>query len=123
MPKPRSRLADYAVYLAVRVLVCLIQSLSPAAGRRLALGLAWLAYRLDRRHRLVACDNLRQAFPERFAAADPDPQVRAVYRHFCQLLIDIIHLPRKLHLTNWYRYVRLPDLRVLESLLWGRPLM
>jgi KDO2-lipid IV(A) lauroyltransferase len=123
MPKPRSRLADYAAYLAVRVLVCLIQSLSPAAGRRLALGLAWLAYRLDRRHRLVACDNLRQAFPERFAAADPDPQVRAVYRHFCQLLIDIIHLPRKVHLTNWYRYVDLPDLRVLESLLWGRPLM
>ena len=30
-----------------------------------------------------------------------DRMVRAVYLHFCMLLMEIIHIPRKLHPTNW----------------------
>ena len=124
MAKERSLVADYAVYLVVRAIICLIQALSLRAACSLAGGLAWLLEDVDRRHRLIACDNLRLAFPERFARTDPDDCVRSVYHHFCTLLMEIIHLPRKLHPTTWRRYLDLgEDRRVVDCLLSGRPLM
>jgi KDO2-lipid IV(A) lauroyltransferase len=124
MSRPRSKAADYAVYLVVRVVVCVLQALSHGAACRAAAGLAWLLYHFDRRHRLVADDNLRHAFPGRFTDTERDGLVRAVYRHFCHLLIDIVHTPRRLNTDNWRRYVELPHIRVMvERLLSGRPLL
>src|SRR5213080_859356 len=100
MSRQRSRVADYAVYLVIRLLVCVIQALSLAAARQLAGALAWLAYHFDRRHREIALDNLRHAYPGRFSEAELDRTVRAVYRHFCGVLVEIIHLPRRLHSSN-----------------------
>jgi KDO2-lipid IV(A) lauroyltransferase len=124
MSKPRSRAADYAVYLVVRLVVCVIPALSLSAARRLAAALAWLVYHVDRRHRLVAHDNLRHAFPE--LAADErrrDALVRAVYRHFCNLLMEMIQLPRVLHPTTWKRYLALPRGPLPAAMLSGRPLL
>jgi KDO2-lipid IV(A) lauroyltransferase len=124
MSKQRSRVADYAVYLVVRLLVCVIQALSLAAARRLAGGLAWLAYHVNRRHREVALDNLRKAFPGRFSEAELHRKVRAVYRHFCRVLTEIIHLPRRLHSENWREHIELVGGReMVECLLSDRPLL
>jgi KDO2-lipid IV(A) lauroyltransferase len=120
MAKERSAIADYFVYFLVRVLICIIQMLSYSAARQFADWLAWLAYYVDRRHRLVADDNLRHAFPD-LSAAQRDRQVRAVYRHFCMLLMEIIHIPRKLHPCNWRQYLDLSSGRQLvDALLSGR---
>src|SRR5947209_422262 len=97
MSKPRSTVADYAVYLVVRLFVCFVQTLSFNAACGFSACLAWLAYRIDRRHRAVADENLRHAFPGRWNDAERDQLIRHVYRHFCRLLIEIIHLPRRLH--------------------------
>jgi KDO2-lipid IV(A) lauroyltransferase len=124
MSKKRSQLADYTVYLIVRVVVCLLQSLSYSAACAFASSLAWLAYRIDRRHREVAYDNLRQAFPGRYNDAELDELVRSVYRHFCTLLIDIVHMPRKLHVNTWRRHMQVPSIRqCVACLLSGRPLL
>jgi KDO2-lipid IV(A) lauroyltransferase len=125
MSRPRSRAADYAVYLMVRLVVCVIQALSLPAARRLADVLAWLIYHADRRHRLVAHNNLSHAFPELAAdARRRDALVRSVYRHFCNLLMEMIHLPRALAPTTWRRFVALPCGRELVvALLSGRPLL
>jgi KDO2-lipid IV(A) lauroyltransferase len=124
MSKSRSRLVDYGVYLIVRATVCLIQALSPEVGRSFALGLAWLAHRLDRRHREVARENLRQAFPGRYGEVELNDLVRRVYRHFCTLLVEIIQLPRRLHPTNWRRHLELTGGPLMvECLLSGRPLL
>jgi KDO2-lipid IV(A) lauroyltransferase len=124
MSESGSRLTDYAVYLIVRVAVCVIQALSPGAGRSFAAGLAWLAYRLDRRHREVARANLRQAFPNQYNEDELDELVRCVYRHFCTLLIEIVQLPRRLRPTNWRRHLEVPHGRqMVECLLSGRPLL
>jgi KDO2-lipid IV(A) lauroyltransferase len=123
MSRKRSRVADVAVYLAVRVLVCLVQMLSYEAALRLARVLAWLAYQVDRRHRLVADDNLRHAF----ATLDDrqrDALVRAVYRHCCTLLMVMMNLPRKLHPSNWREYIDMPAAKLLlERALSGRPML
>jgi KDO2-lipid IV(A) lauroyltransferase len=124
MSKPRSKAADYAVYLVVRVVVCVLQALPYDTACRAAAGLARLLYHLDRRHRRVADDNLRQAFPGRYTDAERDGLVRSVYRHFCQLLIEIVQVPRRLSARNWRDHVELvPGRLLVDSLLSGRPLL
>jgi len=122
--KERSLIADYAVYLVVRLLVCFIQTLSWRLAERFAGLLAWLAYRVDHRHRLVALENLRHAFPGRYSEAELDALVRATYRHFARLLVEIILTPRKLHVRNWKQHVEIvDDQRIVDRLLSGRPLL
>ena len=122
--KPRSKVNDYLVYLVIRVTVCVLQALSFEAGCAFARLLAWLAYRVDRRHRLVALENLERAFPGRYSQAEREELVRGVYRHFCTLLVEIVHLPRRLHLSNWKRFAEMKDChRVVDCLLSGRPLL
>ncbi len=124
MSKPRSSVVDFSVYLLVRILVCVLQMMSFKMACQFAGFLAWLAYRVDRRHRLVALDNLEHAFPGKYSVGQRAVMVRAVYRHFCTLLMEIIHLPRRLHLGNWKEVMRLVNGEALvESLLSGRPLL
>lgn len=124
MAKSRSKVVDYAVYLFVRVLVCVIQALPYEAARRVAAALAWLAYRVDRRHRLVAEENLRQVFPGRYGARELERLVRSVYRHFCTLVVEIAQLPRRMHVDNWRRHLDLTQARpLIECLLSDRPLL
>src|SRR5207253_2973907 len=89
MSKLRSRAADYAVYLVVRVLVCVIQALPYETARAVARGFAWLAFRIDRRHRTVAYENLRHAFPGRYTDEELVQMVKGVYEHLCTLLVEI----------------------------------
>jgi KDO2-lipid IV(A) lauroyltransferase len=97
--------------------------LSFGYARRFAAALAWLLYHVDRRHRLVAHDNLRHAFPN-LDERRRDEMVRAVYCHFCTLLIEIIHLPRRMHPNNWRQLLELEGGRqIVDALLSGRPLL
>ncbi len=122
--KKRSRFVDYVVYLAVRVLVCIIQALPVDAGSMFARLLAWLAYKINKRHRLVATENLQKAFPGQYADAQIDGMVRGVYRHFCTLLIEIMHMPRRYHLHNYKQYLILHEpVRMAELMLSGRPVL
>jgi KDO2-lipid IV(A) lauroyltransferase len=125
MSKPRSAVADYGVYLLVRVVVCLIQALPWRAAYVLAGGLAWLAYHIDRRHRLVARENLNHAFPGQYDDAGLDRLVRRVYGHFCRLLVEIVQMPRRLHPNNWRRHLDLGarGQEFVGALLFGRPLL
>lgn len=120
MAKARKPMLDYVVYLAVRVAVCVLQALPLRAAFAFAEALAWLAYHVDKRHRNVAAENLRHAFPDR----DPDPLVRACYRHFAGVAVEIALLPRKLHVENWRKYVTLihPE-RIVPALIRPRPLL
>ncbi len=124
MSQSRSAPADCAVYLAVRLFICIVQMLTLPASRRLAGLLAWLAYHLDRRHRLVANDNLRLAFGDQYDDRDRDQIVRGVYRHFCSTVVEIAHLPRKLHTDTWRRHLSLENgAAIVEGLLGDRPLL
>lgn len=119
----RRAVADFAVYLLVRLAVCAVQALSPRGGRAVADTLAWLAYHLDRRHREVARDNLRHAFPEHDDRR-LDDAVRAVYRHCFRMGFDMLHLPRRLHAARWPDILDWPRPgRLLNLLTAGGPLL
>ena len=125
MAKIRSPRTDLLVYLAVRLVVCVLQGLPASATRAFAGVLARLAFLVDRRHRNVARENLRFAFPE--IADDPakiDKLVRGCYAHFCLMLVEMLTIPRKLHLTNWRKYASLTyGERCTPGLLSGKPFL
>lgn len=123
MSKSSSRIADFAVYLVVRMAVCFLQTLSFRVACQVANGLSWLVYQVDRRHRLVALDNLWHAFGDG-DAAERDQMVRACYRHFCTMLMEIIHLPRLLRPENWKEHMTMYNARpALAALLSDRPVL
>lgn len=106
MARKRRRPAlDLAVYLGVRLVISTVQAAPMNLAFALGAALGWLAYHLDRRHRRVAEENLRQAFPE--LADDPaklDRLVRASYRHFALMAVEVALLPRKMHVAAWRHY-------------------
>lgn len=125
--KERSPSLDYPVYALIRVVVCVLQALPFAVACKFAGFLAWLANLVDKRHREVAKDNLRHAFPGQFSDAELNRLVRRVYQHFCLLLVEIIHLPRRLHQGNWTRHIDYRSeeeaSRLVTSMIAGRPVL
>ncbi len=84
--------------------------------------LAWVIYHVDARHRQVGLDNLAQAFGDRFTDHERDQIVRGVYRHFCMMLMEILHTPRKIHLENWRDRVVLVGLApMMDQLMTRQP--
>lgn len=123
MAKPRSRAVDFAVYLVVRAIVCVVQAVPPVIAFWLADRIAWAIYRFVPSRRRVALENLAAAFPE--LATDParaDGIVRAMYRHFVRAVIEGLLLPRKLHLANWRAFVDLyPCAGLPQAMFSDRP--
>ncbi len=108
MTKKPSPVVDYLVYVLIRLLICLAQAITWDAALNLARALAWIAYRLDRRHRLVAHENLRHAFGDLDERAR-DRLVRASYLHLMTMVVEMTRVPRVLHPHNADRYVQLSD--------------
>ena len=112
MAKPRSFLIDYSVYLLVRTIVCILQSLPMSTACALARYIAWFAYAIDKRHRRVAEQNLAAAFGDALTLHQRRRMVLAVYEHFARVIVEIAFIPRKLHVSNWKRHV---DLKVVPG--------
>src|SRR3954470_8090702 len=120
----RRRLVDFTVYLAVRLVVGLVQALSIEQSYAFAAFLAGVMYRVDKRHRKVGMENLALAFGDRYSEAERDAIVRGVYRHFCMMIMEILHIPRKLHPTTWRDRISLVGHeRVIERLLDSGPVI
>jgi KDO2-lipid IV(A) lauroyltransferase len=123
MPRKKTRRlwVDYLAYLAVRCVVAFAQMLSIEQSYALGRVLSWVIYRVDKRHRQVGIDNLTEAFGDQFTAQERDQIVRGVYRHFCMMLMEILHAPRKLHLENWReRIVVVGHEPLMDLLMTGR---
>jgi KDO2-lipid IV(A) lauroyltransferase len=124
MKRPRHPALDYLVYLAVRLIVGVAQALSIEQSYALADVLAGVLYRVDTRHRRVGLENLRLAFGDRYTEAERDEIVRAVYRHFCRMLMEMVHIPRKLHPMTWRERITLVGPGpVVDRLLKGGPVI
>src|SRR5262249_52304499 len=104
----RSRLTaagHYAVYLLVRIFVCVLQAVSIETCQRFARGLAWLATDIIQLRIELIDDNLRHAFPS-MPPADRREMARRMWEHLFLMLAEIAHFPRKVHDTNWRDFIR-----------------
>jgi len=114
MARPRSRAVDFLVYLALRVFVCVGQSVSWSTAIACSRTLAWIVHRFDHRHRKVAEENIRFAFPE-LDDAGVDSLTRRSYEHLLEMAVEIIRMPRTLHLSNIYDYLHYAQPGQLEQ--------
>jgi KDO2-lipid IV(A) lauroyltransferase len=120
----RNKAVDYAAYLGVRLVVFLAQRLTIRQSYALADAIASLVYKIDKRHRDVAMENLRHAFGDEYTEEQRDEIVRGVYRHFLRMVMEMLHIPRMLHLTTWRKFITLKGTdAVLERLLKGGPMI
>jgi KDO2-lipid IV(A) lauroyltransferase len=97
------------------IITCLISAIGriprPVA-RRLGNGLGNLGFRLDRRHRKVALDNLSLAFGDELTARQRWALVRSVYHHLGQILFEVgwsmrasdAELDRSIHIEGLEHY-------------------
>lgn len=99
---------DRLAYFAVRLLICTIQALPMTSCERIANGLAWLASDLLKVRRGVILANLEKAFPD-YSSEQRLDVCRGMWRHLVLMVFEIAHTHRRVHLTNWRRYVELVD--------------
>ncbi len=120
----RNRALDYLVYLGVRLIVGTAQAMTVEQSYQLAELLSAILYRVDKRHREVGLENLKAAFGDKYTPEERDQIVRGVYRHFCKMLMEILHIPRKLHPTTWRdRITLVGHEKVLDAFLKGGPVI
>lgn len=121
----RSR--HFLEYVAFRLLLCIWQSLSPQRCERLATRLAWFFCHVMPRKLTrydVAQGNIRQALGAETTDREVDRIVFRMWVHLFQLLAEIAHLPRKLHLHNPYEVFEFRDRQlVVQALLSNRPVL
>jgi Kdo2-lipid IVA lauroyltransferase/acyltransferase len=124
MKKRRNRVVDYAVYLFVRLIVGIGQALTIEQSFALARLIARVFYQLDPRHVAVGVENLRHAFGDRYTEAERDAIVRKVYLHFAMMLMEMLHIPRKLHPETWRHRIKLSGHEaIVGRLLQGGPII
>jgi len=116
-------LLDYLVYFVVRVLICIVQALPIETGAWIADRLAWLFADVLKLRARVVDENLTHAFAEK-SADQRRAIVRQMWRHLFLLVLEVAHAPRKIHHTNWRKYIRLRGEAVLVRLLLeNRPML
>lgn len=100
----RKLLADWLVYLLVRIFVCVIQTLRIETCQVVAKVFAIVACDVVRLRRKVIDENLQTAFP----ALEPRQRqmlARAMWEHLVVMLCEIAQAPRKIHRSNWHQFV------------------
>jgi KDO2-lipid IV(A) lauroyltransferase len=111
-----ANVGHYLIYLIVRVLICVVQAMSLETGWRLAKHLAWLMSDVLSLRQKVVDDNLCHAFPE-LTEAERRRLRREMWEHLFLLVLEVAHAPRKIHETNWRRFVRLNNVAPMVRLL------
>lgn len=114
---------DFLVYVAVRILICVVQAMRIETGERLARRLAWLFCDVLHVRQAVVDDNLAHAFPE-MLPAERLQLVRRMWEHLFLLVLEVAHTSRKIHETNWRDYVHLENkAQLVRALLDDRPVL
>jgi KDO2-lipid IV(A) lauroyltransferase len=111
---------DLIIYLAVRMVLAVIQAMPMALCSRIASPLAHLCCWLGVRHAVID-DNLRHAFPE-LSAEERRSLELAQWRHILLMIFEIAHVDRTIRDTNWRTYADLQDhAPTVRRLLSTRP--
>jgi KDO2-lipid IV(A) lauroyltransferase len=112
-----TRCVDRLAYAAVRVLICVVQSLPRASCERWARRLsAVLADRVRIRRRAVR-DNIRTAFPA-FTVGERRETARRMWEHLLLMIVEIAHANRVIHKTTWRRHLRIHGMEEFVRTLW-----
>lgn len=104
----RTGLRHWAEFIAVRGVVCFLQTIPLAWCEPLSRFLGWLANDVLRIRKTVTDANLAHVFP------DLDDQTRQqlgrqMWQHLILMVCEVAQAPRRIHDTNWRNYVQIRD--------------
>ena len=116
MARKRNRTIDYLQYLGLRLFAAFAHMFGIRQNYRTARWAGELMWRLDRRHRRIACEHLRLSFPDW-----PEQRVQRVARksvhNLMFLVVEVILTPRLITLRRWQRHIRLANMTETLRLL------
>jgi KDO2-lipid IV(A) lauroyltransferase len=107
----------------VRLVICLLQTISLDACERWAERLAWFFGDLVKIRRRVLMENLTIAYPS-WTDAERKECIRRMWKHLFVMMAEIAQTGRKIHRTNWRNYFQFINLESIMRMLWDdRPKM
>jgi KDO2-lipid IV(A) lauroyltransferase len=104
MSRQFALVADYAVYLCVRIGIFIVQSLPLRACQLLARWFAFVATDVIRFRRTLIDENIRHAFPA-WPARRRKRLAKAMWEHIALMSVELVHAPRKINADTWSDYV------------------
>jgi KDO2-lipid IV(A) lauroyltransferase len=114
--RPRNKFIDYLQYLALRVFAAFVHMFQVRTSYRTARWIGELMWRVDRRHRRIACGHLRLSFPDW-----PEHRVQRIARksmyNMVYLGLELLFTPRLIRPDRWSRHVRLKNMAELIRIL------
>jgi KDO2-lipid IV(A) lauroyltransferase len=114
---------DYLAYIVVRLFICVVQAIRLETGVAVADAFAWLACDVLRLRRKVVDENLRHAFPN-LDEGQRRLLARQMWRHLVLLVLEVAHVSRKIHHTNWRKHVCLRNVEpLMHALFSDRPVV
>lgn len=117
------RIAQFAGYLGLRILICIVQAVRIETCASVAQFLGWLFADALRVRRKDIDANLAHAYPD-WSLARRRRVAREMWQHLFLFVAEIAHIPRKIHDTNWRDFVELQNsVAAVRLLLSDRPVM
>ncbi|MEM6688262.1 MAG: lysophospholipid acyltransferase family protein [Planctomycetota bacterium] len=119
----RQPFVDWVAYAVVRALVAVIQVVPLDMGQSMCNSIAAIADGVLRIRRKITEENIHRVFPD--ATHDQKRHLRRqMWQHLLLMVCEIAWAQRRLHLTNWSKYVRFRDNRqMLRMLMEKRPVV
>lgn len=112
--------SNFAQYAAARTVAMMLNLFSIEDNLNVARGLGSFLYKIDRRHRKRALENLRASFPEK-SGEELNYIAKRSMQHFIELVMDVFFTTREIQLETWHKSVRFKNLHVpLKMLLEKR---
>ncbi|MBR0192162.1 MAG: lysophospholipid acyltransferase family protein [Thermoguttaceae bacterium] len=120
---PSHFMIDFLVYLIVRLIVSVLQALSLEQAHGASRFLAWLCADVFHVRERVLNENLTHAFPGK-SPEEIRELKRAMWRHLTLMLVEAAFAERKIHLSNWKKYVTLVnEAAPLQAMYEHRPVI
>ncbi len=114
-------LTDWLAYVAIRVVICIIQAMRIETCHTIARIVAVVANDIVRLRGAVVDDNLRNVFPN-LSDAERRQISRQMWEHLLLMVCEIAHAPRKIHRGNWRDHISFHGRReIVQCLIDPRP--
>lgn len=114
-------LTDWLAYVALRVVVCFVQTLRIETCHALARIAAVIANDIVRLRGSVVDENLRHGFPD-LSDLERRRISRQMWEHLLVMVCEIAHAPRKIHRGNWRDHISFQGRReIVQCLIDPRP--
>ena len=114
-------LTDWLAYLAVRVVICIIQAMRIETCHAITRMVALIASDIVRLRGAVVDENLRNVFPS-LSDTERRQVSRRMWEHLLLMVCEIAHAPRKIHRGNWRDHISFRGRReMVQYLIDPRP--